>query len=138
MSSTPPPPQISWSFKDRRHLPTNGSNGAQPEDLSTTLLQMQVDVSMIRDKVNRCLFKIRDSLCLEMDELKHKLEDVRAGQLDMSHMINELENHIFSLQPTYVRTTVHIMAMKNKLCVFTGVFVVIAIVGVVLAANKYF
>ncbi|CAH1422082.1 unnamed protein product [Lactuca virosa] len=98
---------------------------------------MQLCISMIRDKVNRALFQIRDSLRLEIDELDREVEDVRAGKLDMSHIINDLVNHIFSFRTAYVNATADIMAMKEKLCVFIGVFAVIPIVGVVLAANKY-
>ncbi|CAH1423306.1 unnamed protein product [Lactuca virosa] len=86
-------PHHSWSFEDCRHITANGSNGAQHQDIQITLLQLQLEVYLIRDEVNGNLCELTDNLCRGMDELHCEVNDVRAGQLDMSHMINDLKNH---------------------------------------------
>ncbi|CAH1427643.1 unnamed protein product [Lactuca virosa] len=78
------------SFEDHHHITANGSNGAKPEDVSITLLQVQLNVYLIRDKVNGDLYQFRYSLRREMDEMNRLVHDVRKGQLDMSHMIKTL------------------------------------------------
>lgn len=130
-------PHHSWSFEDRLHIDANGSNGSQPEYIQITLLQMQLEVPLIRDEVNGDLLELRDSLRREIDELNREVDKVRVGQLDMSHMIKDLRNHFFSMQPVYVKATIELTATEKKMRVFTSVFGVLAVVGVVLIANQY-
>lgn len=98
---------------------------------------MQLEVPLIRDEVNGDLLELRDSLRREIDELNREVDKVRVGQLDMSHMIKDLRNHFFSMQPVYVKATIELTATEKKMRVFTSVFGVLAVVGVVLIANQY-
>ncbi|CAH1423245.1 unnamed protein product [Lactuca virosa] len=56
--------------------------------------------------------------------MNHEVDDVRAGQLDISNMVANLKNHFVSLQGAYVKMVFqHNKRKKLKYC--------IGIVGVV-------
>ncbi|CAH1416878.1 unnamed protein product [Lactuca virosa] len=98
------------SFEDRRHFPANGSIADQRE--------------------------LRESLCREMDSMNREVDDVRASVLEMSHLIDDLRNHFYSLQTAYVSASNDIVKMK-KMLIVTSLFGVVTVAGVV-ADYKWF
>ncbi|CAH1439288.1 unnamed protein product [Lactuca virosa] len=84
-----------WFFQDRCHIDENDSNGARPQEIQITLLQLQVVDSLTREEMNGNVRELRENLCREMDALNREVEDVRARQLDVSHMTDDLRNHFF-------------------------------------------
>ncbi|CAI9277387.1 unnamed protein product [Lactuca saligna] len=75
---------------------------SQNEDLAINLLQTQLEVSLVREEIANDLRELRRSLTRDMDALNHEVDDVRAGQLDLSNMVADLKNHFSSLQASYV------------------------------------
>ena len=67
-------------------------------------------------------------LTREMDTLNHEVDDVRAGQPDLSNMVTDLKNHFCSLQASYMQSVLGKKKSKKAKWVF-GVFVVV-VVGV--------
>lgn len=68
--------------------------------------------------------------------MNREVDDIRVGLLEVSHLIDDLRNHFYSLQPTYVMASTDIAKMKKMLFV-TSLFGVVIVVGVV-AAYKWF
>ncbi|CAH1432566.1 unnamed protein product [Lactuca virosa] len=118
----------SWSPNYNRHMAENVSNGVTNEDLAINLLQTQLEVSLVREEIANDLCKLRRSLTREMDALNHEVDDVRAGQLDLSNMVADLKNHFCSMQASYVNIVLGKKKSKKVKWVF-GVFVVV-VVGV--------
>ncbi|CAI9263381.1 unnamed protein product [Lactuca saligna] len=129
-------PRNSWFFEDWLHLPANNSIVGEPQDIQITLLQLHLEVSLIREEVNADQRELRESLSQDMDAMNRKVDNVRACVLKMSHLADDLTNHFYSLQPAYVRASTEIAKMKKMLAV-TSVFGVVAIVEVV-AAYRWF
>lgn len=72
-------PLHSWSFEDRCHIQTNGSASADHEDIQITLLQLQLEVSLIREKGNGDQRQLRESVRRELDALKREVDDIRLA-----------------------------------------------------------
>lgn len=76
--------------------------------------------------------EFRESLCQEMDSMNREVDDVRAGELEMSHLTHDLRNHFYSLLPSYIRASTDIAKMKKMLSITSQVGEV-AFAGVVVA-----
>ncbi|CAH1451147.1 unnamed protein product [Lactuca virosa] len=96
-------PRNSWSFEDWRHILANDSIAGKPQDIHITLLQLQLEVSLISEEVNADQRQLRESLRREMDSMIREVDDVRAGVLEMSHLTDDMRNHFYSLQLVYIR-----------------------------------
>ncbi|CAH1425243.1 unnamed protein product [Lactuca virosa] len=120
----------SWSPNYNRHMAENVSNGVINEDLAINLLQTQLEVLLVREEIANDLRELQRSLTREMDALNHEVDDVRAGQLDLSNMVADLKNHFCSMQASYVKFVLGKRKSKKVKWVF-GVFV-IAVVGVLI------
>ncbi|CAH1438727.1 unnamed protein product [Lactuca virosa] len=106
----------------------NVSNRVTNEDLAINLMHTQLEVSLVREEIANDLRELRCSLTREMDTLNHEIDDVRAGQLDLSNMVADLKNHFYSMQASYVNIVLGKKKLKKVKWVF-GVFVV-DVVGV--------
>lgn len=126
----------SWSFEDRRHIPANNSIASEPQDIHITLLQLQLEVSLVREEFNADQRQLREILRWEMDSMNLEVDDIRVGMLEVSHLSDDLRNHFYSLQPAYVRASTNIVKMKKMLAV-TSLFGLVAVTGMV-AAYKWF
>ncbi|CAH1435953.1 unnamed protein product [Lactuca virosa] len=92
----------SWSPNYTRHMAENVSNGVTNEDLAINLLQIQLEVSLVREEIANDIRELQRSISREIEALNHEVDDVRAGQLDISNMVADLKNHFCSLQASYV------------------------------------
>ncbi|CAH1452093.1 unnamed protein product [Lactuca virosa] len=120
----------SWSPNYNRHMAENVSNGVTNEDLTINLLHTQLEVSLVREEITNDLHELRRILTREMDALNHEVDDVRAGQLDLSNMVADLKNHLCSMQASYVNFVLG-KKKSNKVKWVFRVFVV-AVMGVLI------
>ncbi|CAH1423095.1 unnamed protein product [Lactuca virosa] len=118
------------------HIPTNEYIAGEPQDIQITILQLQLEVSLIREEFKADQRHIRESLLQEMDYLNHEVDDIRVGLLEVSNLTDDLRNHFYSLQPAYVMASTDIAKLK-KVLVVTSLFGVVIVAGVV-AAYKWF
>ncbi|CAH1441647.1 unnamed protein product [Lactuca virosa] len=86
-----------WSFEDRRHIEANDSIAGEPQDTHITLLQLQLEVSLIREEVNVDKRQLRERLHQEMGFMNREVDDIRAGLLVVSHLTDDMRNHFYSL-----------------------------------------
>ncbi|CAI9272543.1 unnamed protein product [Lactuca saligna] len=117
-----------WSPNYIQHMAENVSNGVTNEDMSINLLQTQLEVSLVREDIANDLHELCRNLTREIDALNHEVDDVRAGQLNLSNMVVDLKNHFSSLQASYVNIVLGKKKEKKVKWVF-GVLVV-AVQGV--------
>ncbi|CAH1444999.1 unnamed protein product [Lactuca virosa] len=103
-------PNHSWSPNYSRQMAENVSNGVTHEDMAINLLHTQLELSLVREEIANNIREIRRSITRDLDALNHEVDDVRAGQLDLSNMVADLKNHLCSLQASYV----NIVLGKNK------------------------
>ncbi|CAH1449482.1 unnamed protein product [Lactuca virosa] len=114
----------SWSPNYRRHMDENHSNGVTNEDMAINLLQTQLELSLIREDFQDQLRELRQAVNRDLDAMNREVDDVLAGQLDISNIVVDLKNHFVSLQGAYVKMVFqHNKRKKLKYC--------IGIVGVV-------
>ncbi|CAH1437277.1 unnamed protein product [Lactuca virosa] len=118
----------SWPPNYSRHMAKNVSNGVTNEDMTINLLQTQLEVSLVREEIANDLRELQHNVTGDLDALNHEVDDVRAGQLDLSNMVADLKKHLCSLQASYVNI---VLGKKkcNKVRWVVGVFVVV-VVGV--------
>ncbi|CAH1440430.1 unnamed protein product [Lactuca virosa] len=88
----------------------NVSNGVTNEDMAINLVQTQLEVSLVRKEIANDLRELRHNVTRDLDVLNCEVDDVRAGQLDLSNMVADLKKHLCSLQASYV----NIVFGKNK------------------------
>ncbi|CAI9298836.1 unnamed protein product [Lactuca saligna] len=113
-----------WSPNYRRHMDENHSNGVANEDMAINLLQTQLELSPIREDFQDQLCERRQAVNRDLDAMNSEVDDVHAGQLDISNLVVDLKNHFVSLQGAYVKMVFqHNKHKKLKYC--------IGIVGVV-------
>ncbi|CAH1422197.1 unnamed protein product [Lactuca virosa] len=87
----------SWPFEDQHHIIANVSIAGDPHDIHITLLQLQFEVSLMREDVNMDQSQLRESLHREMDSMNCEVDDIRAGLLELSHLTDGPRNHFYSL-----------------------------------------
>ncbi|CAI9286725.1 unnamed protein product [Lactuca saligna] len=87
----------------------NHSNGVTNEDMVINLLQTQMELSLIWEDFQNHLRELRQAVNRHLDAMNLEVNDVRAGQMDISNMVVDLKNHVVSLQGAYVR-----MVFKNN------------------------
>ncbi|CAH1413627.1 unnamed protein product [Lactuca virosa] len=93
----------SWSPNYRLHMDENHSNGVTNEDMAINLLQTQLELSLIREDFQDQLRELRQAVNRHLDAMNLEVDDVHAGQLDISNMVADLKNHFVSLQGAYVK-----------------------------------
>ncbi|CAH1453497.1 unnamed protein product [Lactuca virosa] len=81
----------------------NHSNGVTNEDMAINLLQTQLELSLIWEDFQDQLYELRQAVNRHLDAMNIEVDDVRAGQLDVSNMVADLKNHFVSLQGAYVK-----------------------------------
>ncbi|CAH1419756.1 unnamed protein product [Lactuca virosa] len=114
----------SWSPNYRRHMDGNYSSGVANEDMAINLLQTQLELSLIREDFQDQLRELRQAVNRDLDVMNREVDDVCAGQLDISNIVADLKKHFVSLQGAYVKMVFqHNKRKKLKYC--------IGIVGVV-------
>ncbi|CAI9280198.1 unnamed protein product [Lactuca saligna] len=101
----------SWSPNYRRHMDENHSNGVTNEDMAINLLQTQMELSLIREDFQDQLRELRQAVNRHLDAMNLEVDDVRAGQMNISNMVADLKNHFVSLQGAYVK-----MVFKDNKC----------------------
>ncbi|CAH1423800.1 unnamed protein product [Lactuca virosa] len=114
----------SWSPNYRRHMDENQSNGVTNEDMAINLLQTQMELSLIREDFQDQLCELRQAVNRHLDALNLEVDDVRAGQMDISNMVADLKNHFVSLQGAYVKK-VFKDNKRKKLMSCVGIFGVV-------------
>ncbi|CAH1427860.1 unnamed protein product [Lactuca virosa] len=92
-----------WSPNYRRHMDANQSNGVTNKDMAINLLQTQLELSLIRDDFQDQLCELRQAVNRDSDAMNREVNDVRDGQLDISHLVADLKDHFISLQGSYVK-----------------------------------
>ncbi|CAH1440610.1 unnamed protein product [Lactuca virosa] len=108
----------SWSPNYRRHMDENHSNGVTNEDMAINLLQTQLELSLIWEDFQDQLCELRRTINRDLDAMNREVDDVRAGQLDISNVVVDLKNHFVSLQGAYVKMVFqHNKRKKMKYCV---------------------
>ncbi|CAH1442109.1 unnamed protein product [Lactuca virosa] len=80
-----------WSPNYRRYMDENRSNGVTNEDMAINLLQTQLELSLIREDFQDQLRELRQAVNRDLDAMNRKVDDVRAGQLDISNMVADLK-----------------------------------------------
>ncbi|CAH1431375.1 unnamed protein product [Lactuca virosa] len=78
--------------------------------MAINLLQTQLELSLVREDIGNDIHELRRSVTRDLDALNHEFDDVRAGQLNLSNMVVDLNMHLCSLQASYV----NIVLGKNK------------------------
>ncbi|CAI9274450.1 unnamed protein product [Lactuca saligna] len=127
----------SWSPNYGCHMDENHSNGVTKEDMTINLLQTQMELSLIREDFQDQLRELRQAANRHLDAMNLEGDDVRAGQMDISNMVDDLKNHVVSLQVSYVK-----MVFKNnkgkKLMPCVGIFDVVCAFVVTYLVFKWF
>ncbi|CAH1426441.1 unnamed protein product [Lactuca virosa] len=118
----------SWSPDYRRHMTENHLNRITNEDMTINLLQTQLELSLIREDFQDQLCELQKGVNRDLDAMNREVDDVRAGQLDISNILDDLKNHIFSLQGSHVKMVVE-HNKRKKVKYFVGI-VGVATVGV--------
>ncbi|CAH1450084.1 unnamed protein product [Lactuca virosa] len=106
----------------------NHSNGVTNKDMAIILVQTQLELSLIWEDFQDQLRELRQGVNRELDAMNCEVDDVCAGQLDISNILANLKNHFFSLQGSYVKMVVEHNKHK-KVKYFVGI-VGVATVGV--------
>ncbi|CAH1450075.1 unnamed protein product [Lactuca virosa] len=89
-------PNHNWLPNYSRHMAENVSNGVTNEDMAFNLLQTQLEVSLVREEIANDLRELRRNITRDLDALNHEVDDIRAGQLDLSNMVADLKMHLCS------------------------------------------
>ncbi|CAH1452427.1 unnamed protein product [Lactuca virosa] len=111
------PTEDNWSPNYRRHMEENHSNGVTSKDMAINLLQTQLELSLIREDFQDQLRELRQAVNRDLDAMNREVDDVRAGQLDISNLVADLKNHFVSLQGSYVKMVLkHNKRRKVKYC----------------------
>ncbi|CAI9270916.1 unnamed protein product [Lactuca saligna] len=106
----------------------NGDIRNEHDQVNGSDIPTMLEVSHVKEEIANDLRELQRDLTREMDTLNHEVDDVRAGQLDLSNMVADLKNHFCSMQASYVNIVLGKKKSKKVKWVFR-VFVV-AIVGV--------
>ncbi|CAI9265397.1 unnamed protein product [Lactuca saligna] len=114
-----------WSPNYSRHMDENHSNGVTNEDMAINLLQTQLELSVIREEFQDQLRELRRIVDRDLDAMNREVDDVRAGQLDISNVVVDLKNHSVSLHGAYVKT-VSKYNKRNKLMYCVGIVGVVS------------
>ncbi|CAI9272525.1 unnamed protein product [Lactuca saligna] len=65
----------------------NHSNGVTNEDMAINLLQTQLELSLIREDFQDQLREFRQAVNRDLDAINREVNDVRAGQMDISNLV---------------------------------------------------
>ncbi|CAH1414668.1 unnamed protein product [Lactuca virosa] len=120
------PTEHIWSPNYHCYMEENYSNGVTNEDMAINLLQTQLKLSLIREDFQDQLHELGQGFNRDLDAMNREVDDVRAGQLDISNIVVDIKNHFVSLQVSYVKMVLeHNKRKKVKYCIgIVGVIVV--------------
>ncbi|CAH1444406.1 unnamed protein product [Lactuca virosa] len=120
------PAEHSWSPNYLCHMEKTHSNSVTNEDMAINLLQTQLELSLIREDFQDQLRELRQGVNRDLDAMNREVDDVRAGQLDISNIVADLKNHFVSLQGSYMKMILE-HNKRKKVKYFLGIVGVVTV-----------